>query len=1214
MTTSYVHDIFPSYQRSFKLASAIDVIGALQQDTEFAIGGTVGAVADTIPMSINVRDPERQINKTYHVRVIKDPVLTPTLLAAVASEAIGTSVGQTSDKMLRIGMRMQIDGAEPIVKHNYIYSPGDISEAALADLGQSLAITQQNEFARGSIHRIDLTVALESVRKTAHIKSMFADRNKVKAGESVTVNVVLEEVDNPNKTSIKSFTFAVPADAPTGVMRIAAGAASSYYPLRMKVGAPAPDPTNLNELIAAYMRMGGRNELEVQASTPDTYLLIDRKKVSDPAPSWTRLLKNSASTSVGSYNEVSELRETTDYSLSGSLTISIPVESLKDRDKLSPNGEAVATVATAVETGNGDDDKPALAADDTDGDDAAEGADDEDNANYRARRLERLFTTSKFLNNLKLWQRFAAAPPVARQEAPPRLPGDRPITPTITSPTPTPMPKPTPAPTPVPTPIALPLDKGKGLGRPALSWVQASPTDFLRGTFVRAQVGSEGTIRLSPPTRMLDTTTENFAWSVAGDKAGNSYLGTGNQARILKIDAEGHVSTLYDGPEVAVTALCTDAAGNLYAGVSPGGRVYRFAPDGKKTEIFNCDQTFIWALAWDRTGNLLIGTGGANGRLYRIHINPSLGSEVVGVAATGSAGAATPPQSQIAPFAVFAQKHVRAIAVSDNDIYVGTADDGVLYRVDGTTGATTALYQVVPAARTVGAGSVTTPVSLPISLAALLGATSATATKATGEITSVVAAKDGVYFGTLNSGTIYRYTEEAGTVALYPSPQQSVYSLALNSDGKLFAATGDKGVVYQIEPSANPGDVRGARVLEPTQLQSIALGITPAGNLLVGTGNNAAIYSIDLAANSPEANSGTYTSAILDAHNTVRWGALRTMGDAALETRSGNTLQPDTTWSPWLPAERNDLGELRIASPAARYLQYRAQLTAHQGAAEPSLSRVEIVYRATNMPPTVAFSAPRGGEYWNKQKKLTWLAIDPNADPLAYRLWLSADDGKSWDSQTLQNDKLPAFELDTTKLKDGTYRARVEASDAGRNPEDPMKDEAIGAPFVIDNTPPVVTGGTAHRNADGSISIAATTTDALSPLISAEWRLTPVKPETTAAVAPSNAVPSKTSVASGKATTRKAAPPTAKTAAAVARPGTPATAAPAPTPVPTPTQLLLTDGWNAAGTADSIFDSRRESIVATVPADKAAAATERTIELRVRDAADNISIITLTVA
>lgn len=1196
MTTSYIHDIFPSYQRSFKLSSPINVVGALQQDTEFAIGGTIGAVADTIPVSIGISDPQRQIKKTYHVRVMKDPILTPNLLGAVATEAITTTLGQASDKMVRIGLRMAIDGAPTLVKHNYLYAPGDISEAALADLGQSIAITQMNEFARGSIRRVDLTVALEPVRKTARIKSLFADRNKVKAGETVRINVVLEPDGAPGRTITKTFSFAVPADAPTGSMRIAAGPSSAYYPLRMRVGAPPPDPTNLKELIAAYSNLGPANELMVDASTSDTFLLVDRVKVSDPAPIWTKLLRNSASTVIGTYNEVITRREKTEYSLSGAQTITIPVESLKDRDKLTVTSDTTTPTAKpdiTITTESTDGTISAAAT--AEGEEAGEAA----KAGFSPRRIEKLFNSAPFLADMKAWKRMVEAVPGREQPV-------RPVTPTVTSPTPTPTPSATPTPTPVPTPVVLPVDGGKGVGRPALSWVQASPTDFLRGTFDRAQVSSEGAIRLSPPTKLLATTAEAFAWSIAGDNAGNVYLGTGNKARILKINAKGEVSTLYEGSEVAVTALTTDSAGNVYAGVSPGGRVYSFSPSGQKSLVFDSRQTFVWALDWDAAGNLLVGTGGAKGKLYRVRHN----SDAKNYGAALYSANAT-------PLATVEQKHIRAIAVRGQEIFVGTAGDGVLYKIDAGTGAATALYETGN-----DAGGTTAVVAAGVAQPAT-------------EITSVVAAPEGVYFGALNSGTIFRWTEDVGVVAIYPSPQQSVYALKRTADGRLFAATGDKGIVYQIVPAENPSNVRGARILEPTQLQGVTLAVSPAGDLLVGTANNAAAYRVSLAANNTEATSGSFTSAVFDAKNTVRWGALRVIGNATVETRSGNTADPDGTWSAWQAVERNDLGETRIVSPGGRYLQYRAHLTVPNGedvngSTAPALQRVEIVYRAKNLPPTVAFTSPRGGEFWNKKKKLTWAGTDPNSDTLDYRLSISGDDGKTWQAVALTDESTASFDLDTSKYTDGVYRARVIASDAGRNPDEPLTDESIGAPFVIDNTVPVLGTPVVVTQPDGSVRISVTATDAFSPIVSAAWRVAPVKPVTptpTPTPAPIAApVPAKAAEKPAKTKGKKEAPAPAATAAATAASATTAGTSTTATPAATLAATAITtvaveakpeikteeeDKWLATVTEDGLFDSRRETVIAIVPTDKTAGSKGRSVEVRIRDAADNVATLTI---
>ena len=46
---------------------------------------------------------------------------------------------------------------------------------------------------------------------------------------------------------------------------------------------------------------------------------------------------------------------------------------------------------------------------------------------------------------------------------------------------------------------------------------------------------------------------------------------------------------------------------------------------------------------------------------------------------------------------------------------------------------------------------------------------------------------------------------------------------------------------------------------------------------------------------------GTYTSSVRDAQTSAGWGRLSWVGEGAIElqTRSGNTSNPDSTWSDW---------------------------------------------------------------------------------------------------------------------------------------------------------------------------------------------------------------------------------------------------------------------------------------------------------------------------
>ena len=1313
MSSAFIHDIFPSYMQSFKLASPVKVVGALQQDTQFAIGGTIGMKADTVPMRVALHDPERQIAKTYRVQLMKDPLFTPMLMEGIAMESMITSLGMDSDKMVRMRLKIGLQGQAPIIRRNYVYANGMVIMAALGDMVEALMITQMNSFQKGNITSVDLDVAVEPVRKTARIRKIFADRNKVKAGETFRVNVVMEPTGKADQPITRTFEFTVPEDAPTGTVRVAAGSGADYWMLGTRVGAAPPTSNNLKELLAAYEKIGAANELLVQASTPSTFLMIDRKKVSNPPPSWAKLVPPRASSAIGSYNEIQLRSATSEFALSGVQSLSIPVESLKHSDKEKPDtasadsssstksGDSAESTSSGAESMTGES-MPSFNPSETDigdefGEDSFGSVEQEaawqqpspptplpilgEGSLSRTRPHLRTEGTkfgislpspnfgrgvggegyqdgwtperSLILAQAQQWLRTGAWQPSPRPRALQTEPA-RQLPPAAITPAPAITVAPSEKPAPgaeagaTPTPSPTPGEGDTNVARAPLKWVQSTATDFNRGTFDGTLVTGEGTIQLAPASKLLATTAEPVAWSIAGDAQGNTYLGTGHEARIFRIDAVGNVKTLYDGPEVAVTALATDAAGNLYAGVSPGGRIYRFNPAGERTTIFHTGQEFVWALEWDDKGRLLIATGGQSGALYRL-------SEP---ATRPAADVNSARRAESTPLASVPQKHIRALAVRGADIFAGTGADAVLYRIDAESGTAKALFQATETASRNSMGGMPPgfgrgeemegslmgmissmgmfgPSGFGGSAMMLLANSEGTGMsrspagtgRSTGnEILALATAPEGVYFGTSSSGAVYRWNAENGVTTVFSAPQQSVYALRRAADGKVYAATGDKGFVYQIRPAPGTGEATVARLLEPTQLQALSLALSPGGDLLVGMGNNAAAYKVALAG----APNGTYLSNVFDATNIVRWGSLRLTGSgAAVETRSGNTLEPDASWSAWQPATRNTYGELRVDSPPARYLQYRARLSGDGAATSgPSLSRLELIFRPKNQAPTVKFAMPTGGDYLKGKKKLNWSGQDPDKDALRYRLWLSGDDGKTWTPVELKEPGTASFEVDTTKFADGVYRAKLEASDAARNPADPRRAETTSEPFVIDNTAPLINTHEIRRTAEGGWQLRAAATDNLSPIAGAEWRIFTEKKPEAKADAKSDA---KTSTEVKKEDTKKedvkkdeAKKEDPKKSAAGAKPtdesktgsDKDSTKSDEKTDKDEKTEKdeKKQEDWQAVAASDDIFDSRSEELVATLDATSLPTPLKpgTKIELRVRDAAGNSVTLNLT--
>ena len=485
------------------------------------------------------------------------------------------------------------------------------------------------------------------------------------------------------------------------------------------------------------------------------------------------------------------------------------------------------------------------------------------------------------------------------------------------------------------------------------------------------------------------------------------------------------------------------------------------------------------------------------------------------------------------------QKHVRALSAWKNDIYAGTGDDGVLLKVDASTGSAQALFET------------------PLAANPLLDS----------EVLAVAAAPEGVYFGASGNGTIYRWTPTGGVEELYASPQQAVFDMRRTPSGSIMIATGNKGVVYLMSPGKNANETIAARILEADEQQAMTIALAPDGDLLVGTANSGAAYRVSLR----DRATGTFTSTVFDAKSMVRWGALRYTGrGVTLETRSGNTNEPDKTWNAWQTALINDLGEWRVASPDARFLQYRARINAEPSAA---LIRVEILYRPRNSPPVIALSNPKGGEFWKGKKKIDWIGKDPDTDSLRYTVSLSADQGATWKPLELIKDTASDYELDTSKWPDGTYIIKVEGNDKVRNPEDPQSDEAISLPFTIDNTAPRLEVTLTVK--DNQFEIKGVALDDLSPIAGAEWRFIKEKPEV-------KSEPKDDSKSGDKKEETKTEAKTAK-------------------------DVTKEDDWQAAAPVDGLFDSRREALTAlfTLPKLQEGETPPRKIEVRAEDAAGN---------
>jgi outer membrane protein assembly factor BamB len=143
----------------------------------------------------------------------------------------------------------------------------------------------------------------------------------------------------------------------------------------------------------------------------------------------------------------------------------------------------------------------------------------------------------------------------------------------------------------------------------------------------------------------LLTSPSTFVWSLAVDKSGRVFAGTGSSAAVLRLGEKpgDKPFTLFETRDLSIQALRFGPDGSLYAATVPGGKVYKLNPDStSKLDESNAPVVFdaakaddasagdskpassssgqshyIWDLTFDSAGRLYIATGNP-GAVYRI--------------------------------------------------------------------------------------------------------------------------------------------------------------------------------------------------------------------------------------------------------------------------------------------------------------------------------------------------------------------------------------------------------------------------------------------------------------------------------------------------------------------------------------------------------------------------------------------------------------------
>jgi len=407
-------------------------------------------------------------------------------------------------------------------------------------------------------------------------------------------------------------------------------------------------------------------------------------------------------------------------------------------------------------------------------------------------------------------------------------------------------------------------------------------------------------------------------------------------------------------------------------------------------------------------------------------------------------------------------------------------------------------------------------------------------------VITLLAHGDRLYAGTAGKGRIYEIDREGRGRLLFECEQEEIHNLVAGTNGALFASAipapskgenvrkvpaavyrvGAEGAVYPIWEDAEAQFVNlvaagehlmlstsdPARLLRlnaegrrslVVQFESFVpsrLLFGPDGALYLGGAQNAAVSILP----GQGRRKGHFESAVEDFAIHARWGVLEWRGTQpadtriTVQTRTGNSEEPDKTWGAW--SEPLTESGQTIASPPARFIQYRVEMESTRGGATPRLNSIEIHGVQVNLKPRItelqtfpfrpqqsgnggqSQNAPQAGPARRNNRPpqakslrlVRWQAQDPNEDELVYDLYLKGEDQRVW-KLVEENIAQTSVLWDTESMPEGQTQLKLVASDRPDNPAaEHLRDERESAPFAIDNSPPTIALD-AQTSTDGTV-------------------------------------------------------------------------------------------------------------------------------------------------
>lgn len=279
MATGKVHTVVSNVARSFKFASALEIVGTLRFDEATVVRGKIGQKPRMIPLDITVRrynDPQPRL---YNCQIADNQLLTPVLVRIALIRAAYQYGDLPPEHSITYKGDIEIDGAESLAFEN-ISTDNDLQELVTEGV-MPLALLMNNPFKKVAIESVRFDIKVGDESSASNIWSVDLSDSQVKAGQKIQADVIIEQFRSRKKKY--SFEIDIPKQLESGKYEMIILGGDGYLDFLQKVARNrflVEDTPSLAETLNLILGIR-RDRLYCVLMLPKSGVALDRAELPD---------------------------------------------------------------------------------------------------------------------------------------------------------------------------------------------------------------------------------------------------------------------------------------------------------------------------------------------------------------------------------------------------------------------------------------------------------------------------------------------------------------------------------------------------------------------------------------------------------------------------------------------------------------------------------------------------------------------------------------------------------------------------------------------------------------------------------------------------------------------------------------------------------------------------------------------------------------------